>query len=306
MKLSLRRQLRRFHSTTHESLPANSFKIDYPTTFRYDGNIEKFTFEESPVEQKPFESLCADYLALIRRLRKECPWDREQTHESLRSPLIEEAYETAEAITGGQLDHLRNELGDLLLHIFLQSVIAEEEQAFTISDVLTYSMDKLIRRHPHVFGSTEVEGAGDVTRNWEMIKRNEGKTSLSDGVPMELPALVKAQRIQSRASVLGFDWDNKKDVWIKVQEEIEELAKAEAAGDATSVEREFGDLLFALVNYSRFIAVNAEFALRTSTDKFLRRFAFIEDELRKRGKNPTQSSFGEMDTLWNEAKKVVG
>ncbi len=244
-------------------------------------------------------------MTVIRRLRNECPWDKAQTHESLVSPLLEEAYETADAITHHSLEHLRNELGDLLLHIALQAVIAEEEKSFTISDVLVHSMEKLIRRHPHVFGQTAVDGADDVKKNWELIKRREGKTSLSDGVPKELPALIRAQRIQERASVLGFDWTKKTDVWKKVEEEIDELAKAESSGAQESIEHEFGDLLFALVNYSRFINVNAEFSLRNSIEKFNRRFQYIEEQLGRHGKDPTQSTFEEMDQLWNEAKKVI-
>lgn len=258
------------------------------------------------MEQNALESLCAEYMSIIRRLRKECPWDREQTHESLRSPLLEEAYETAEAITDHNHEHIRNELGDLLLHIALQAVIAEEENSFTMSDVITHSMEKLIRRHPHVFGNKNVEGTVDVSKNWELIKRQEGKKSLSDGVPRELPALIRAQRIQGRASALGFDWSNTSDVWKKVSEEMEELSKAELSGNAEHIDQEFGDLLFALVNYSRFIGVNAEFSLRKSTEKFSRRFQYIEEQLRQRGKNPTQSSLEEMDLLWNEAKKTIG
>ena len=258
------------------------------------------------MEQNQPASLFSEYLSIIRRLRKECPWDREQTQESLRSPLLEEAYETVEAITDRNPEHIRNELGDLMLHIALQAIIAEEENSFTISDVLSHSKEKLIRRHPHVFGNKNVEETADVTRNWELIKRQEGKKSLSDGIPKELPALIRAQRIQGRASALGFDWNNRLDVWKKVIEEMEELSRAEVSGNAEHVEQEFGDLVFALVNYSRFIGVDAESSLRKSTEKFGMRFQYIEEQLRKRGKNPTQSSLEEMDLLWNEAKQVLG
>ncbi len=259
------------------------------------------------MEDRPsFEKLSGDYMELIRRLRRECPWDRDQTHESLRSPLLEEAYEAAEAITDRNLEHLRNELGDIMLHITLQAVIAEEERAFTMSDILTHSMQKLIRRHPHVFGDVVVDGQEQVKKNWETIKREEGKKSLGDGIPNDLPALIRAQRIQERASVVGFDWRLKTDVWKKVTEEIEELANAEQSGNPQTIEHEFGDLLFALVNYSRFIGVSAEFALRKSIDKFNRRFRFIEEQLAVRGKVPAESTLEEMDLLWNEAKKVLG
>jgi MazG family protein len=264
------------------------------------------TGKELPVEHKPFEILCAEYMSIIRRLRKECPWDRQQTHESLRTPFLEEAYEMVEAVSARDMNHLKNELGDLILHVALQAAIAEEEGSFTISDVLEHSMDKLVRRHPHVFGDTVVHGMGDVGKNWEMIKRREGKKSLTDGSPRELPALLRAQRVQDRASVLGFDWTDKSDVWKKVQEEIAELSRAERAGDAKAVEHEFGDLLFALVNYARFIGVSAEVSLRSSVEKFGRRFEYIEEQLQRRGKTPTQSSLEEMDSLWNEAKKMIG
>ncbi len=245
-------------------------------------------------------------MTVIRRLRKECPWDRDQTHQSLRTPLLEEAYETVEAISTGDMEHLRNELGDLVLHVALQAVIAEEEGAFTPSDVLEQSMEKLIRRHPHVFGDTVVSHTGDVVRNWEMIKRQEGKKSLTDGTPRDLPALLRAQRIQDRASVLGFDWTDKSDVWRKVTEEMSELSLAEQAGNAQEIEHEFGDLLFALVNYARFIDVSAEISLKRSVEKFGRRFQYIEDQLKLRGRTPAQSTLEEMDSLWNEAKKTIG
>jgi MazG family protein len=258
------------------------------------------------MEEQSADRLFSEYMAIIRRLRKECPWDRKQTHESLRSPLIEETYEVIEAITDKNSDHLRNELGDLLLHIALQTEIATEENAFTMADVLAHSKDKMIRRHPHVFGDVEAEDEHAVKKNWEAIKRQEGKTSILDGVPDELPALIRAQRTQEKASVIGFDWKNKAEVWKKVEEEIEELKRAERSGTKDLVEQEFGDLLFALVNYSRFLSTNAEFALRKSVDKFGRRFQFIEESLNQRGKSPAESTLEEMDLLWNEAKKQIG
>lgn len=255
---------------------------------------------------KSVETLFSEYLEIIHRLRKECPWDREQTHESLRSPLIEEAYEVVEAISENNPEHLCNELGDLLLHIALQSEIADEEKAFTFSDVLSHSIEKMIRRHPHVFGTTEVEGTREVKKNWETIKRQEGKTSILDGVPNELPALIRAQRTQEKASVIGFDWKEKSDVWKKVEEELAELKNAEGSSDKGSTEQEFGDLLFALVNYSRFLRVNPEFALRQSVDKFGKRFQFIDEQLKQRGKSPAESTLEEMNFLWDEAKKQRG
>lgn len=257
------------------------------------------------MEDTSAEHLFAEYMAIIHRLRKECPWDRKQTHESLRGPLIEEVYEVADAITELKSDQLRNELGDLLLHIALQTEIADEENTFTMADVLRHSKEKMIRRHPHIFGNVEADDEHTVRKNWEEIKRQEGKTSILDGVPTELPALIKAQRTQEKASVVGFDWSIKSDVWKKVQEELEEFKQAELSNNKNLVEHEFGDLLFALVNYSRFIGVNAEFALRGSIDKFGRRFQHIEEALKQRGKRPAESSLEEMDMLWEEAKKQI-
>ncbi len=252
------------------------------------------------------EHLFSEYLGVIHRLRKECPWDREQTHESLRSPLIEETYEVVDAIDDKKPEHLRNELGDLLLHIALQSEIASEEQSFTFADVLTQAIDKMIRRHPHVFSDTKVKDQHEVRRNWESIKRKEGKESILDGIPHHLPALTKAQRIQSKASAVGFDWNKKEDVWKKVAEELEELKEAETSRDQTRIEHEFGDLLFSLVNYCRFLKVDPEFALRKSIQRFGIRFKYIEDTLRSRGTSPEQSTLEEMDLLWDEAKTKVG
>ncbi len=258
------------------------------------------------MEDKAVDHLFLEYLAIIRRLRKECPWDKRQTHESLRSPLLEETYEVMDAIAGKDPDHLRNELGDLLLHIALQTEIATEENTFTMTDVLEHAKEKMIRRHPHIFGGVEADDENEVRKNWEAIKRQEGKTSILDGVPEELPALIRAQRTQKKASVIGFDWKDKSEVWKKVEEEMEELKHAERTGKRDLVEQEFGDLLFALVNYSRFLNTNTEFALRKSVDKFGKRFQFIEDSLKQRGKSPAESTFIEMELLWDEAKKQIG
>lgn len=241
-------------------------------------------------------------MSIIRRLRKECPWDREQTHQSLRAHLIEECYEAVDAITRNDLTELKSELGDILLHVALQAVIAEEENAFAIDDVLTESRKKLVRRHTHVFGQTTVDGIDDIKRNWENSKRSEGKVSVLEGVPQGLPGLIRAHRLQEKAAAVGFDWDNKETVWKKVEEELHEFKKAERDNDVAAAEREFGDLLFALVNYSRFVAVSPEFALHLSIDKFITRFRFVEEELRRRGKHPEDSTLEEMDKLWNEAK----
>jgi MazG family protein len=256
------------------------------------------------LKKKPtIESLFADYVQVVRKLRKECPWDREQTHQSIRHSLIEEAYEVVEAIDHKDLNDLKLELGDLLLHVVLHSIIAEEEKAFTIESVVSESSAKLIRRHPHVFGDTKVRSADDVKNNWEKIKLSEGRTSLMDGVPKKMPSLLRAHRLQEKASKVGFDWKRKEDVWEKVVEEIDELHGAEKKRSHDRLEEEFGDLLFALVNYARFLKVNPESALSRSTKKFTRRFQRIEDEIRRRGKKLEHSTLEEMDAIWNEGKK---
>ncbi|MBI1804355.1 MAG: nucleoside triphosphate pyrophosphohydrolase [Ignavibacteriae bacterium] len=243
------------------------------------------------------------FVDITKRLRKECPWDREQTHASIRHSLIEEAYEVVEAIDNNRLDDLRKELGDILLQVVFHSNIAEEEQAFTLDDVIKSITDKLIFRHPHIFGDTKVENAEHVKQNWEKLKMKEGRTSLMEGVPKELPALLRAHRLQEKASKVGFDWEKKEDTWKKVNEEMRELHQAIDEGNQEQVEGEFGDLLFALVNYARFIDVNPENALRRTVDKFITRFQYIERRLKELGKDIHSSSLEEMDGLWDEAKK---
>jgi len=244
------------------------------------------------------------FVEVTKRLRKECPWDREQTHASIRQSLIEEAYEVVETIDGSDWGELRKELGDLLLHVVFHANIAEEQGEFTLAEVIDGISEKLIRRHPHVYGTAKVDGAAAVAENWEKLKMHEGRLSLLDGVPKELPALLRAHRLTERASKVGFDWENKEDAWKKVDEEMGELHRAIEAGDQEQVEQEFGDLLFGLVNYSRFLAVNPELALRGTVEKFIRRFQYIERELRARGKDIHTSTLAEMDALWNEAKRA--
>jgi MazG family protein len=244
------------------------------------------------------------FVKIVRRLRKECPWDREQTHKSIRHSLIEETYEVIEAIDQKDLTELKQELGDVLLHIVLHAIMAEEEQAFTLDDVIESISEKMTRRHPHVFGRTRVKNAQEVKRNWEHIKLKEGRTSVIDGVPKKMPALLRALRIQEKASKVGFDWKKKRDVWKKVVEEIDELTGAERLKKQDRIKEEFGDLLFALVNYSRFIGVNPEFALNGSTNKFSRRFYHIEEELQRRGKRIEKVSMKEMDEIWDESKRL--
>ena len=243
------------------------------------------------------------FVEITKRLRKECPWDKEQTHASIRHSLIEEAYEVVEAIDNNDQKELRKELGDLLLHVVFHANIAEEENAFSLKDVIDAISEKLVRRHPHIYGEVKVDGSENVKQNWEKLKMQEGRESLMDGVPKELPALLRARRLTDRASKVGFDWEKKEDAWMKVEEEMHELHHAIESGRQEEVEAEFGDLLFGLVNYSRFINVNPEIALRQTIEKFITRFQYIERRLKEMGRDIHSSSLEEMDKLWEEAKK---
>ncbi len=243
------------------------------------------------------------FVEITRRLRKECPWDREQTHASIRHSLIEEAYEVVEAIDRSNSVELRNELGDLLLHVVFHSNIAEEKQEFTLEEVIEAISEKLIRRHPHVYGTVQAGDPDTVVQNWEKLKMQEGRESLMDGIPRELPALLRAHRLTGRASTVGFDWEKKEDAWRKVEEEMKELHAAIEHGSQEEVEGEFGDLLFGLVNYARFINVNPEIALRQTVEKFISRFQYIERSLKSMGKDIHSSTLEEMDRLWEEAKR---
>jgi MazG family protein len=245
------------------------------------------------------------FVEITRRLRRECPWDREQTHASIRHSLIEEAYEVVEAIDHGQTDELRKELGDILLHVVFHSNIAEERSEFTLADVIDGITEKMIFRHPHIFGNAAVTGADEVKQRWEKLKFLEGRSSLMEGVPSEMPALLRAHRLQEKASKVGFDWEKKESAWNKVGEEMGELREAVDEGKGDLIEEEFGDLLFALVNYSRFIDVNPENALRRTIDKFIRRFRYIEERLKDTGKDIHSSTLSEMDALWEEAKSKL-
>lgn len=244
------------------------------------------------------------FLDIMRTVRVECPWDREQTHQSIRHSLIEEAYEVVESIDKNDLEELKEELGDLLLHVAFHAVMAEEKNNFTIDDVLRSISEKLIRRHPHVFSDVTLKTPHEVKANWEQMKMAEGRTSAVEGVPKELPALLRASRIQEKVSKVGFDWDRRDDVWNKVLEEIEELQKAESTTKKGKIEEEFGDLLFSLVNYSRFLNINPEIALRKSIEKFIKRFKKIEDGLRKKKKSIKEATLAEMDEIWDSHKKI--
>lgn len=245
------------------------------------------------------------FVEIARRLRKECPWDREQTHASICHSLIEETYEVVEAIDANNVQGLKNELGDLLYHVVFHSVIAEQGKEFTLSEVITSISDKLVRRHPHVFGDVRAGTVHEVKKNWEKLKLQEGRQSAIEGVPRALPALLRAHRLQDKASKVGFDWERKEDAWRKVEEEVHELHRAIEHNDAAQTEAEVGDLLFALVNYSRFIGVNPENALRQTAEKFSKRFQYIEEKLREQGKDIHASTLEEMDALWEESKKYL-
>ena len=244
-------------------------------------------------------------LDIMDELRAKCPWDKEQTFDSLRHLTIEETYELSDAIIEKDLDEIRKELGDLMLHIVFYAKLGEEAGRFNITGVLEGINEKLIRRHPHIFGDVKVENANDVKDNWERIKLQEGRKSVLEGVPMSLPAMVKAYRIQDKARGVGFDWDNVGQVWAKVEEEIGEL-KYELANENTPEKREdeFGDLLFALINYSRFIDVNPETALERTNRKFIRRFKYLETEAAKAGRQLHEMTLAEMDEIWNQAKAL--
>lgn len=244
-----------------------------------------------------------DFFAIVRRLRKECPWDREQTHASIAPLLVEEAYEVKESIENENDEELKKELGDILLHSVMHSVMAEERDAFSFDDVVRTISAKLVHRHPHVFGDTKVSGAEQVSENWEQLKMKEGRISLFDHMPKALPALQRADRVQEKASKVGFDWEKPEDVWEKVEEEMQEFHAEILSGvSPEKVEEEFGDLLFALVNYARFVGVAPEEALQRTTNKFIRRFQHIEARLKEQGKTFTDVDLVEMDRYWNEAK----
>ena len=243
-----------------------------------------------------------DFVAVVRRLRRECPWDREQTHVSVKHLLIEEAYETVEAIEEGDADGLKKELGDVFLHVLFHAVIAEDAGTFTIKDVMEAELEKLIRRHPHVFGDTAVSGTEEVLQNWEKLKLKE-KSSVLEGVPRHLPALLRAYRMQEKAAGVGFDFPQAEDAWGKVKEEMEEFHEVvDADADAETREAEFGDLLFSLVNYARFAGINPENALRATNAKFVRRFQHVEQRLKQEDRSITEASLEEMDAFWDEAK----
>jgi XTP/dITP diphosphohydrolase len=246
-------------------------------------------------------------LTIMDTLRAQCPWDKEQTFDSLRHLTIEETYELSDAILKKDLTEIRKELGDLMLHLVFYSKLGEEAGSFGITDVLKGINEKLINRHPHIYGDVKVSSATDVKDNWEKIKLTEGRDSVLEGVPMSLPAMIKAYRIQDKVRGIGFDWDNATQVWEKVEEEIAELKhELQNGADKLKTELEFGDLMFALVNYARFIDVNPETALERTNRKFISRFKHLESAVNADGKKLHDMTLAEMDVYWEKAKLIVG
>jgi XTP/dITP diphosphohydrolase len=241
-------------------------------------------------------------LEIIDNLRENCPWDRKQTFQSLRHLTIEETYELGDAILENDYGEIKKELGDLLLHIIFYAKIGSEQKVFDIGDIANHISDKLIERHPHIYGNTNAIDAEEVSKNWETIKLKEGNKSVLEGVPNSLPALVKALRIQEKVSGVGFDWDNSEGVLNKVKEELEELRKEVIEKNINEMELEFGDVLFSLINYARFLKINPETALELTNKKFIKRFKFIESEAHKLGKKINQLSVEEMNFFWQQAK----
>jgi XTP/dITP diphosphohydrolase len=250
---------------------------------------------------KAFERL----LIIMDELREQCPWDKKQTMETLRHLTIEEVYELGDAILDKDLDEVKKELGDLLLHIVFYSKIGSETKSFDIADVCDGISDKLIERHPHIYGDVKVENEEDVKRNWEQIKLKEkGKTSVLQGVPTSLPAMVKANRIQDKVSGIGFDWEEPNQVWEKVEEELQEFKLEVDSGNKDKMESEFGDVLFSLINYARFLKINPENALERTNKKFIKRFQYLESKALEINKKLADMTLAEMDVFWEEAKKV--
>jgi XTP/dITP diphosphohydrolase len=245
-------------------------------------------------------------LDIMDELREKCPWDRKQTMESLRHLTIEETYELGDAILDGDMPEIRKELGDLLLHIVFYSKIASESSSFGIREVIEGINEKLIHRHPHVFGDVVAESEDEVARNWEQLKLKEGKKSVLEGVPRSLPAMIKASRIQDKAASAGFDWDEPGQVLEKVREELSELRAEIDAEKQDKVESEFGDVLFSLINFSRFIKVDPESALERTNKKFIQRFKYLESEAEKNGESLEELTLEQMDVYWNRSKKLFG
>ena len=242
-------------------------------------------------------------MQIMLELREQCPWDRKQTIHTLRSMTIEELYELIDAIDNNSWQGIKEELGDVLLHIVFYATIAAEQHQFTLHDVIEGICAKLIQRHPHIYGDVVVQDEEEVKKNWEKIKIKEGKTSALSGVPASLPAITKAARIQEKAKQTGFEWNNKEEVYVKIEEELQELHEAVRAGNQAHTEEEFGDVLFSMINYARFLKVDADAALEKTNKKFIARFTAMEQKAAEQNKQLTDMSLAEMDAIWNEIKK---
>jgi XTP/dITP diphosphohydrolase len=243
-------------------------------------------------------------LTIMDELREQCPWDKKQTMETLRHLTIEETYELGDAILDKDLEEVKKELGDVLLHIVFYAKIGSETNHFDIADVCNSICEKLINRHPHIYSDVKVENEDDVKRNWENLKLKEGKTSVLEGVPKSLPALVKANRIQEKVAGVGFDWEEPNQVWEKVEEELNEFKTEVELGDQDKMESEFGDVIFSMVNYARFLNINPENALERTNKKFSKRFQYLEEKAKTLNKPLAQMTLAEMDVFWEEAKKL--
>ena len=251
------------------------------------------------------DSLSKSFLGLVKimdELREQCPWDKKQTIDTLRPLTIEETYELADAITDHDWKGIKEELGDILLHLLFYAKIGSEQNQFTLEEVIDGISAKLVHRHPHIYGDVQVADEEDVKRNWEKLKMKEGKKSVLAGVPPSLPAIVKATRIQEKAKQVGFEWDKKEDVWKKVEEEMGELQEAVVGGKQTEIEEEFGDVLFSLANYARFLQIDAEGSLEKTNKKFIRRFQEMETVALQNGKQLSSMTLDEMDAIWNQVK----
>lgn len=243
-------------------------------------------------------------LTIMDELREQCPWDKKQTMQTLRHLTIEETYELGDAILDNDLEEVKKELGDLMLHLVFYAKIGSETNDFDIADVLNTVCDKLIHRHPHIYGDVKVENEEDVKRNWENLKLKEGKKSVLEGVPKSLPALVKASRIQDKVAGVGFDWEQPEQVWEKVEEELSEFKEEVQNGNQDAMEAEFGDVLFSMVNYARFLKINPENALERTNKKFSKRFVYLEEKAKSLNKELKDMTLTEMDVFWEEAKKL--
>ncbi|WP_370225766.1 nucleoside triphosphate pyrophosphohydrolase [Mesoflavibacter sp.] len=254
-----------------------------------------------PDQLKAFDRL----LTIMDELREQCPWDKKQTMQTLRHLTIEETYELGDAILDNDLEEVKKELGDLMLHLVFYAKIGSETNDFDIADVLNTVCDKLIHRHPHIYGDVKVENEEDVKRNWENLKLKEGKKSVLEGVPKSLPALVKASRIQDKVAGVGFDWEQPEQVWEKVEEELSEFKEEVQNGNQDAMEAEFGDVLFSMVNYARFLKINPENALERTNKKFSKRFVYLEEKAKSLNKELKDMTLTEMDVFWEEAKKLL-